>query len=133
MEIPTDSTLIPIYADIFDFDDLELNPGWSVYSHASYRLDKPNDSVDIKPILKQSIIQAIDYHIINHIPLVNLIDIRVRKQGDLLLEGSDYSIDYEKKVVQFYNHDYGYYTYTIVITVDTQYINQLIKDVFHLE
>jgi hypothetical protein len=133
MEIPTDSTLIPIYADIFDFDDLELNPGWSVYSHASYRLDKPNDSVDIKPILKQSIIQAIDYHISNHIPLVNLIDIRVRKQGDLLLEGSDYSIDYEKKVVQFYNHDYGYYTYTIVITVDTQYINQHIKDVFHLE
>jgi hypothetical protein len=132
MEVPMDSTLIPIYADVFDYDDLELSPGWSMYSHACYQLDRPNDTVDIRPILKESIIQAIDYHIQNNIPLVNLIDVKVRKQGDLLRYGHDYQIDYGSKTIQFFNKEYGYYTYTIVIAIDTQYVNQLIKDVFHL-
>ena len=133
VENPGDSTLIPVFADVFNLDDLNLAPGWSMYSHASYTLDKPNDSVDFSPILQNSIREAIDYHIKNSIPLINLIDIKVRKQGRLLEEGYDYVIDYVNKVVHFNNKDYGFYTYTIVIAIDQLYINELIKDVFHLE
>ena len=134
IEIPNDSALIPIYADVFNYDDLNLAPGWSIYSHASYQLDNPNDCVNFTPILTESIIHAIDHHIKNSIPLVNLIDIKVRKQGDLLEYGADYTIDYAKREVQFINQTgYSFYTYTIVIAIDTGYINELIKNLYHLD
>ena len=135
IEIPSDdSMLIPIYADIFDYDDLNLAPGWSMYSHASYRLDSANDVVNLRPIMAESIAQAIDYHIKNGIPLVNFIDIKVRKQGELIEYGTDYTIDYEKKEVHFINQKgYSFYTYTIVIAIDIGYVNELIKNIFHLE
>ena len=134
IEIPNDSTLIPIYADVFNYDDLNLAPGWSIYSHASYQLDNANDCVDFTPILTESIIHAIDYHIKNSIPLVNLIDVKVRKQGELLEYGVDYTIDYTKRTVQFINQrGYSFYTYTIVIAIDIGYVNELIKNLYHLE
>jgi hypothetical protein len=133
MEIPSDSTLIPVYADVFDFEDLKLQPGWKMYSHATYRLDKPKDSVSFVPILDESILRSIDYHLQNGIPLVNLIDIKVRKQGDLLEYGHHYTIDWNKKEVNFNNDDYGWYTYTIIIAIDAHYINTLIKEIFKLD
>ena len=133
-EVPNDSMLIPIYADVFNYDDMHLAPGWSIYSHASYQLDNANDVVDITPILAESIIKTIEYHIKNGIPLVNFIDIKVRKQGDLLQPGYDYTIDYNKHTVNFINQrGYTFYTYTIVIAIDSGYINALIKQIYHLE
>ena len=105
-----------------------------MYSHASYRLDSANDVVNLRPIMAESIAQAIDYHIKNGIPLVNFIDIKVRKQGELIEYGTDYTIDYEKKEVHFINQKgYSFYTYTIVIAIDIGYVNELIKNIFHLE
>ena len=113
---------------------MNLAPGWSIYSHASYQLDNANDCVDFTPILTESIIHAIDYHIKNSIPLVNLIDVKVRKQGELLEYGVDYTIDYTKRTVQFINQrGYSFYTYTIVIAIDIGYVNELIKNLYHLE
>lgn len=133
-EVPNDSMLIPIYADVFNYDDMHLAPGWSIYSHASYHLDNPNDVVDITPILAESIIKTMEYHIKNGIPLVNFIDIKVRKQGDLLQPGYDYTIDYNNRTVNFINQrGYTFYTYTIVIAIDSGYINTLIKEIYHLE
>ena len=133
-EVPNDSMLIPIYADVFNYDDMHLAPGWSIYSHASYQLDNPNDVVDITPILAESIIKTMEYHIKNGIPLVNFIDIKVRKQGDLLQPGYDYTIDYDNRTVNFINQrGYTFYTYTIVIGIDSGYINTLIKEIYHLE
>ena len=117
VDYPTDSMLIPVFADVFNYDDLNLAPGWTMYSHASYRLDNANDSVVFKPILNESIIKAIDYHLKNSIPLVNLIDVKVRKQGELFINQRGYS----------------FYTYTVVIAIDIGYINELISTVFHLE
>ena len=134
VDYPSDSMLIPIFADVFNYDDLNLAPGWTMYSHASYRLDKADDSVVFKPILNESIIKAIDYHLKNSIPLVNLIDVNVRKQGELLEYGTDYTIDYKTFTVKFINQrGYSFYTYTIVIAIDIGYINEVISTVFHLE
>ena len=44
-------------------------------------------------------------------PLIDLIDIKVRKQGALLFEGRDYTIDFDNFVVKFNNKDYNYYNY----------------------
>ena len=119
---------------MYSIDDLNLAPGWTMYSHASYRLDKADDSVVFKPILNESIIKAIDYHLKNSIPLVNLIDVKVRKQGELLEYGTDYTIDYKTLTVNFKNQrGYSFYTYTVVIAIDIGYINEVISTVFHLE
>lgn len=134
IEMPDDSTLIPLYTDVFNYDDMNLAPGWSVYSHASYKLDNPNDVVEFTPILSDSIICAMNYHKANSIPYVNFIDIKVRRQGELLEYGYDYTIDYDKKTVNFINQKgCGFYTYTIVIAIDIGYINELIKNLYHLE
>ena len=134
IEMPEDAALIPIYADVFNYDDMNLAPGWSVYSHASYKLDKPNDIVDFTPILTDSIICAMEYHKMNSIPYVNFIDIKVRKQGELLEYGYDYTIDYDKRTVNFIDQKgISFYTYTIVIAIDIGYINELVKNIYHLE
>lgn len=109
IEPPTDSTLIPIYADIFAYEDLDLLPGWNMYQHASYQLDKPNDAVDFNNLLDQSIQRVIDYHIDNGIPVLNFIDVKVRRQGQLIDLGRDYNIDMNTRTVYFNNKDYVYH------------------------
>ena len=70
----------------------------------------------------------------NSIPYVNFIDIKVRKQGELLEYGYDYTIDYDKRTVNFIDQKgISFYTYTIVIAIDIGYINELVKNIYHLE
>ena len=59
---------------------------------------------------------------------------KVRKQGELLEYGTDYTVDYKTLTVNFKNQrGYSFYTYTIVIAIDIGYINEVISTVFHLE
>lgn len=131
--VPTDATLIPVYADIFAEEDLHLAPGWQMYNHVSCQLDKPNDIMDFSPMLKESIRSVLDYHIKNGIPVLNFIDVKVRRQGYLIELGKDYDIDYKNLKIFFHNKDYGYYTYTIVIAIDVLYINNMVKELYNLE
>ena len=66
-------------------------------------------------------------------PLIDLIDIKVRKQGTLLFEGRDYTIDFDNFVVKFNNKDYNYYTYSMYISINVLYLNTLIKQIFGLK
>lgn len=132
-QIPSDSTLIPVFADVFMLEDLDLSPGWRVYSHASYTLDKPYDTIDYSTLIQNSIQEVINYHIKNSIPLLNFLDIKVRKLGKLLRYGVDYEIDYAKNIIQFYNKDAIFYMHTVIISIDAQYINEMIKEIFKLE
>ena len=130
---PSDATMIPIYADIFALEDLDLPPGWQMHSYTSYILDKPEDSADFSTIIERSIIELLDYHRKNAMPFLNFFGVRVRRQGELLLEGKDYEIDYDNLVVHFHNKDYGWYTYSIIVVVDVAFINDELKEIFHLE
>lgn len=132
-EIPSDSTLIPIFADIFMYEDLDLAPGWVCYSHSSYILSKPYDELDFSPLLQESIRQTIQYHLNNGIPLVNFLDIKIRKQGVLIPYGKEYEIDFEHLTIKFKNKSFGFFTYTVIISVDVSYINQMVKDVYKLK
>ena len=132
-DIPTDSTLIPVFADVFMLEDLNLTPGWKVYTHASYTLDKPNDTIDFSPLMQKSIREVIKYQVQNAIPLINFLDIKVRRLGKLLRYGVDYEIDYANYTIQFHNKEPLFYTHTVIISIDVQYINELIKQIYHLE
>lgn len=134
-EIPTDSTLIPVFADVFMLEDLNLAPGWKVYGHASYTLDKPYDKVDFSSLMQRSITEVIHYHLKNGIPLLNFLDIKVRRMGKMMIEGknADYEIDYANNIIQFHNKSALFYTHTVIISIDVQYINEMLKSLYDLE
>lgn len=131
--IPDDSTLIPIFTDVIMEEDLALAPGWKVYNHFTCRLDKKYDNVEIESTLNDSIREAIKYHISHGLPVIDIIDIKVRRQGKLLEYGKDYKIDYNTFTIYFNNKDYGFYTYTVIISINVLAINTLIKQIFGLK
>ena len=127
------SAIIPVYTDVLLKEDLDLRLGWSLFKRFSCTLDKVNDSVHFESILSQSIKAAISYHVSERIPMVELINFRIRKQGHELIEGRDYQINYETYTINFHNKEYGYYTYTVFICINIEYINNLIREIFKLK
>lgn len=124
--------LVPIFTDVLLREDLNLQHGWNLYNRLSMMLDNENDTLEFTSYLNDSINQAINYHLINGIPMTDLIDIRIRKQGQIIQEGKDYTIDWERKEIQFINQ-HTYFTYSVLFTVNIAYINDLIKKIFDLK
>lgn len=130
-EIYSTEEVVPVFTDITNREDYNLKPGWHLYNQASCRLDEINDHINIQEMLNASILKAIEYHHKNGLPIMEFLDIKIRRQGDLLIEGKDYLIDYDKMDVYFHN-DSTYYTYKIIINLNAEYINGLIKELYHL-
>ena len=126
------SDLIPVYTDVLLADDIELAQGWSLYTRASLRLEDPNDKVCIDSMFNNSIRSAMKYHMENGLPLMDLIDIKIRKQGVMIREGVEYDIDWNTKELIFHNQD-TYHTYTILICINVEYTNELVKTVYNLK
>lgn len=128
-----DSTIIPIYTDILLREDINLRPGWVMLNRASTILDKDHDELDIKRLIRPSVTTAVDHYTKNGIPLEEILDIKIRRQGDILFEGVDYTIDYKNFVVHFNNEEYGFFTYAIMICINVEEINYLVKKLCNLK
>ena len=127
------SDIIPVFTDVLLHDDLNLKPGWSLYNRASYRFDKDDDNyVNFDEMLNSSIRDAIKYHLDNGITVYDFIDVMIRKQGEMLRMEADYTIDWEKKEILFKDVN-SYYTYSIVICINIEYINNLMKTLYNLK
>lgn len=131
--VSTDSTLIPVFTDVILEEDLNLPPGWKLYTHSSCILTQVRDKLDFNTLLNGSIKEVIKYHLDNGYPMGEAIDIKVRRQGELLEPEKDFKVDFENTMIYFNNKSYGYYTYTILVSINVLYINNLIKEVFHLK
>lgn len=129
---PEDSTIIPIFTDVILKEDLNLKEGWRLYNSASCKIDHPNDSICIDELLNDSIRKVIKYHRDNGVKFFEFLDIKVRKQGNILKEGREYVIDYDTMTVIF-NRQSPYYTYKFLICINVDYINEFIKDIYNLE
>ena len=127
-----DGKVIPVFTDILTKEDLNLQPGWHLFNRAACRLEIEYDTVNIRELFNHSILEAIKYHRENGIPMLEFLDIRVRRQGQLLREGIDYTIDYDSLDIHF-NNQATYYTYNILICVNIEYINEMIKILFKLD
>ena len=125
------SELIPTFTDVLSRGDMNLDHGWHLYNRGAIRLEDPNDSLCIDSLLNNSIRLAIDYHLKNKMPLCDLIDLRVRKQGKLARYGEVYTVDWATRTVQFINQD-TFHTYSFQIIINLEYINELIKKVYNL-
>lgn len=127
-----DTTIVPVFTDVITNEDLDLPMGWHLYASPSCRLEKSNDDIDISSLLNDSIKQAIKFHTDRGIPLMEFFKIRVRKQGKLTQEDVDWKFDVSTFKLSFINCD-TYYTYKILIMINIEYINNLIKDIYKLK
>lgn len=128
----TDSTLVPMFTDVMLNEDIDLPMGWKLYASPSCRLESKNDSINIEGLFSTSIKTAIAFHLQRGIPLVEFFKIRVREQGRLLQYGVDWEFDPETYELKFIDCSL-YYTYKILIMINVEYINELVKDVYKLK
>ena len=75
---------------------------------------------------------AIKFHMERGIPLGEFLKIRVRKQGNLLQDGVDFTFDPDTLKIKFHKCS-TYYTYKILLMVNIEYINNLVKDIYNLK
>lgn len=132
-EFEGDSAIIPVYTDVIMKKDLELDAGWEMFHRVTIKLEKPEDELSFNVMLNGAIWSAIEYHLDHGIPMDELIKIKIRKQGRVVREGVDFDVDYKKRKLLFHNHDYGYYSYSIVFCINRLYLNQLAEDVYKLK
>jgi hypothetical protein len=83
-------------------------------------------------MLNDSIREVMKYHMNNGLRMTEFMDFRIRRQGKPIHEGIDYTIDWIHRKINFNNQN-TYYTYTIMLCVNIEYINNLIKDVYGLK
>lgn len=129
---PENSDVIPVFTDVILKEDLNLQMGWHLYNRASYRLETEDDVVEFDSMINSSIRESIDYHIKNGLPVFDFIDIKIRKQGKLIHAGNDYDIDFEKRQIRLHSQN-TYYTYTILVCINIEYINNLMKTIYKLD
>ena len=48
------------------------------------------------------------------------------------MEGTDYFIDWDTHILSFKDQD-TFHTYSIIICVNVEYINNLVKTIYHLK
>jgi len=131
--IDDNAEIIPVYTDVLLREDWDIQEGWCQYNRATCRLSEKNDKVNFKEMLSPSIQEAIRYYNTHGLYMGEIVDIRIRKQGNMIFYGKDYDIDFDNLDIKFKNDEYGFYTYTIMICINPENINNLIKDIFKLK
>ena len=126
------STIIPLFTDVMLREDIDLPLGWHLYASPSCRLEERNDTINLSELLAESIKTAIKFHLDKGIPLLEFFKIRIREQGRLLQEEVHWKFNPETYDLEFINCS-TYYTYKILIMINIEYINKLIKDVYELK
>jgi len=121
--------LIPIYTDVICAEDFDVIDGWQLFTAPSCKIDKPNDVLDLSPILNASIKDTIDSHMRRGLSWSNFMDIRMRQQGKIMTYGKDYYFDPATKTIHFINCG-TYYTYKILIYINVEYVNNIIEDLY---
>lgn len=127
-----DSSYIPMYTDVLLNDDLRLKEGWQIYNQATIQFEREDERVNIRELLNTSIVAAIQYYRENGLPTFDIIDVKCRRQGELMYEGHDYQIDWDTFDIHFRDTDV-YHTYRIWICLNLEAINELIKTIYNLQ
>lgn len=115
---------------------IQIPPGWRVFSNPSYRVTAtaPNpDVLEFDKLISPSLQNAIRYHLKMNIPLERLIQVFVLKDYKRLNpEKPEYLIDWEDFTLYTYALNKTS-TYRMLIIVDFEYLNNLIKELLDME
>jgi hypothetical protein len=123
--------VIPIFSDVINLDDFQLPVGWQILGWPIFKLGENESSISIEPILNESLNRTIEWHLKMGIPMERFINIQFRENGQILDEEM-YYIDWYKKELHITRPN-THRTYRLLISVCTEYINNLIKDIYDLE
>lgn len=123
--------IIPMFSDVINLSDFHLPQGWMVLGWPIFKLDPNQSEISLEPILNQSLNSVIDYHLELGMRMDNFINIQFRENGRILNDEM-YWIDWHKRVLHIVNPD-QHRTYRLLITVCQEYINNLVKEIYHLE
>ena len=129
--IPDSKNIVPIFT-INNLFNLNIDPGWNLYSTYLYKVefdDKP-DTLPFKDLLNTSLLNVIDYQCKSGVPISTVIKVFVMKDNSLLSEIADeYNVDFTNFFIKT-NKVNTLSTYRLIIHVNTLLVNQLIKDVY---
>lgn len=130
--IPDDSTIIPIFTDVVLREDWDLRTGWTMYTRASARVDNGRTKLNFKSLLSKSIVTAVDHYMEKGYFIGDILDVRIREHGRNMSYKTEYQIDYENFDILF-NDAKEWCTYTVMICINPENINNLISTLFNLK
>ena len=126
--IPHQSSIsIPIFSDVFNEKDFPLLYGWKIHSRPIVKMDWGEKEVNIGSCFGKTINNMIDYHLENHLDPKLFINVHLRENHSLILDG--YYVDWKRRVLVIQNVNYAN-TYRLLITINQLYINQLLIDMY---
>ena len=126
--IPHQSSIsIPIFSDVFNEKDFPLLYGWKIHSRPIVKMDWGEKEVNIGSCFGKTINNMIDYHLENHLNPELFINVHLRENHSLILDG--YYVDWKRRVLVIQNVNYAN-TYRLLITINQLYINQLLIDMY---
>ena len=129
-----DSSLIDMMFTEVDLFGETMPEGWELYSAPMYkveRTDKP-DKMNFSDLLNTSILESIKFHVEKSIPLEKLIKVKVLKDSDVLEEGKDYTLNFDKSTITTFKLN-KLSTYRIVIYINVFYVNELAIELLNRE
>lgn len=129
--IENGGVIIPLFTDVATKEELLLNDGWDIIQEATCCLESVEEEVDIGELVNQSLRTCIAYHKAHGPHYFEFMLVKIRKQGEFLIEGKDYVVDYDNLKVKFFNKDTRFYTYKFFICSNIEYVNNLCKELFH--
>lgn len=125
-------TIIPVFTDVLTKEDIDLPLGWQLYASPSCKLENKDDSLCIESLLPDSLKKVIQFHKERGITMIDFFKLRVRKQGKMMEYGKEYDFNFDTYTINFKNCN-TYYTYKILIMINVEYINNLVKEIYNLK
>ena len=126
-----DQAIVSMFSDVINLNDFELPIGWSILGWPIFKLGIDENSISLDPILNQSLKTVIDYHLKYHIPMERFIKIQFRENGDIL-ESERFYINWREHRLYVVRPDTRR-TYRLIVSVCSEYINNLVKEIYNLE
>lgn len=123
--------IVPIFSDVINLNDFDLPLGWSILSWPIFKLKENENSVSLEGVLNQSLTTVIDYHLKMGLPMEKFIRIEFRENGEIL-HNELYYINWKNRELVLFKPNMRR-TYRLIISVNHEYINNLIKDLYNLE
>lgn len=128
--IKADGKIIPMFT-VSNMYQLELPEGWKLFKSPMYKVEsnKQWDYMPIDGLFNTSITEMIKYHKENNIPFQTFLNISVMKDNEMLVNGVDFEVDYDKLVLITKKVNM-LSTYRLLIHVNTMYVNNLISTIY---
>lgn len=124
--VSNDGSVIDLLFTQPNIFDEELLDGWELYAAPSYKVEssKKPDVLDLSNEINNTILSVIDFHIEKGISLGSLLEIKVLKDDDYLVEDKDYILDLKRRKLTTLRVN-TLSTYRIIITINVTKINEM--------